>query len=362
MYELSTKMDADVQQLFEKTTVRFINNNLDTQKPTITIQEVEVRGQQLTIGRRRLQTSSEGFYDLQITFIVTASVLRGDPENFDFSSLMRDFFADVDNVLGLRDILDEISSFFGEFSPGGSQGGVGLGQGSIGTEVSRGFPIPVIGAVAGVILSITGSAMLFYWWRGRRTDESISDSRDFDLENPVYSSGSSDDGDGPRHVLVKHLSFDASESSMPLGARRLKHDTTVYPVESIETSVMQAYGAGRFTSNLLRFESNIEVPETPRPETPSTQFDLHRSDEVAIEVPVSSFPATISYKELSVCHQPCSQLLPFVFNLTVFDFRYAVTRCRPEEDLSGVEWYRCPQQKRPQGGCSGKRGERNPAE
>jgi hypothetical protein len=349
MFELSTKMDADVQTLFEQTTVRFINDNLKThKKPKITVQEVEVTGQQLLPGRR-LQTSTEGFDDLNITFTVTASVWRGDPENFDFAALlMRESFT-VEDVLRLRKILNEISSFFGEFSPGGSQGGTGYGQGSISTEVSRGFPIPVIGAVAGVLLSITGSAMLFYWWRGRRSDESIGDSRDFDLEDPAYSkditysrsSSSSDDGchlGDPSHILVKHPSLDASESSMPLGARRLEHDTNLYPVKSIETSVKEhdtnlypvksigtsvkehdtnlcpvksigtsvkehdtnlypvksietsvteAYGAGHFAQNLLQFESNIEVPETPGPETPSKQFDLHRFDEVDVEVPVS---------------------------------------------------------------------------
>jgi hypothetical protein len=293
MYELSTLMDANVQELFEKTTVKFINDNLTTQKkPTVTVEEVEVTGQQLTIEERRLQTYIEGFYDLRITFTVTASVWRGDPENFDFSSFMSDFFANGDNLLRLRNILDGLSSFFGEFSPGGSQGGTGLGQGNV--EVTRGFPIPIIGAVAGVLLSITGSAMLFYWWRGGRLDESISDSSDFDLEDPAYSSGSSDDSCEPRHTLVKHISFDASESSMPLGARRLEHDTNIYTVKSIETSIMQAYGAVPFTQNVLRFESNIEVPETPREETPSTQFNLPRFDEDDVEANVSSFPATVS--------------------------------------------------------------------
>jgi hypothetical protein len=357
MYELSTIMDANVQEIFERTTVTFINSNLNTrQKPTVTIEEVEVTAQLLSWERRRLQVSGEGFYDLRITFTVTASVWRGDPENFDFSSLMRDSFTEID-VLGLRKILDEISSFFGEFSPGGSQGGMARGQGSISTDVSRGFPIPVIGAVAGVLLSIAGSAMVFYLWRGARSDESISDdSRDFDLEAPVYSSGSSDDGGD--HIMVKHISFDASESSMPLGARRLEHDTNVYPVKSIETSLMPAYGACHFAQNLLRFETNIEVPETPRPETPSPPFDLPRFDEDDVKVPVSSFPATIS--QPSFGRQPRSQSFPFFFNLLVFDVRHAETRCRPEEALSGVEWHRC--QKSSQGSCSGKRGERKPAE
>ena len=323
MYDLSTIMDANVEKIFEKTTERFINDNLKTQtKPTITVQEVEVTGQQSLKLRRRLQTSYEGFYDLNITFTVTASVWRGDPENFHFTSLLMEESFTVEDVLRLRNILDEISSFFGEFSPGGSQGGMSRGQGSISTKVSHGFPIPVIGAVAGVLLSITGSAMLFYWWRGARPDESISDSRDFDLEDPAYSSGSSDDGCDPRHILVNPTSFDASESSMPLGARRLEHDTNLYPVKSIETSVMQAYGAGHFPQNLLRFESNIEVPETPRPETPSTQFDLQRFDEEAVEIPVSLFLATIyfSTEKPSFGRQP-GHVLNYSLSFQSYSFR-----------------------------------------
>jgi hypothetical protein len=282
--------DETTKEFFGRTVVAFLNGDQEFPVPqelsSITFTDVEVLQQTLdnssTSDRRQLdEEGASSWYDITIRMKVIAVLWRGDPKNYRLQDGVQEYFDNVDNVKRLRNRLNELSTYFAEFSVGGVQRN-SQPLSKLGNESNRGFPIAGIVAAAGLVVAITAALILFSWKRGRNSSTRVKKEETYDL-----------DPEDPKND--ENLpSFDNSEESSvyPLGARRPKYDRGIYyPTNHIE-SIKTVDPLEENGKRLFKVENNIEVPETPAAHDPSATKCM-RYDSI-IPVPSSGSKTQVS--------------------------------------------------------------------
>jgi hypothetical protein len=254
--------------IFEQQALEFLDKQIQATPgiSKITFHAVKNTHQSLITSRKLSSTTElDEEYTLSITFDVEAMVVLDGTTAFDLRILLDIFFANVDNVRHLRDILEASGVFLIDvIIPIQNDSG----KPKKNTAQSSSFSVSVVGALVGVIFSVAGSAFVFVWVRNHKSfaqqpsfDPAFFSSGDVeDQYEYSYSNGEScaEESDPPTpRVLIDQSSFDGTERN------QYPQEQTIYPVESIETSLMPSASA-YYRPALIPMESNIEIPDTPR--------------------------------------------------------------------------------------------------
>jgi hypothetical protein len=271
---------------FEQTTLEFLILRIKTVPDisSISFESVTVTNQSLETGRR---LSSK----ITIEFTVEALILFGNGSTFDLSALLLEFFADVANVLDLRNILDASATFFDEDSQGAPIPRASEDQGGPPTDAltEESVSVPMVGAIVGIAFSVAGAvAVMFLWSRNRKENSvpslkqasfstgilSISGDVEDHYEDYSYSEesygGAPDPPAAPR-VFIKQFSHDSDENN------QCPTELSIYPVGSVETSLVLSVSSF-YKPALMTMESNIEIPDTPRTDYEPSNYSPNALD------------------------------------------------------------------------------------
>jgi hypothetical protein len=283
---VSAVMTEENLLFFEAALLDFLQDNIRDIPDVVSIEfeHVEVTDQSLVSARRQLNTiRSVEVSNLEITFSVFALVLLEEEGVFDFKTLLELFFADIDRVLELRRNLEMRARFFEQVplgTPSGSGGRLGSNSGGSG-QSQDGVPIPMLGAIAGILLSVVGSSAMYVWLRGRGNDgypipkmEPTAESSCGDPEGGMGYSDSSmhsyeeeSESSTPRILLGDSQSTNWTSKTQHVfesnHIQQSPHEERIYPTESVETSIAPS-GLSFYRPALISMESNIEIPETPK--------------------------------------------------------------------------------------------------
>jgi hypothetical protein len=275
-------MNDENRKIFEQTTLEFLSSTIQTSPggSKITIDSLIVTNQSVdTMTRRLSNTDIDAVHTLTVTFDVTASLILDDTEGFDFSALLSDFFADSATVLALRDALKTSSTFFVQGTQGTLASSVEEDRGPQSTKTGETKNlVSIAGALIGVAVTLAGSAAMFLWIRGRKSDDVPRLNRAFsgDLEDQSDFSVPSRDG-----YQARHLATSPKESEPPTtpgltfgqftwedsdereqNPNEKASPPFFSPVETVEANLMP--GVSDFYKPVfISMESNIEIPDTP---------------------------------------------------------------------------------------------------
>lgn len=272
-------MGRGTELFFESSTLAFLQDSFEAPRGivTIDIKLVNVTGQELannqtTFGKERSNTT----YDLVVSFDVTGSLFPGDSRNYNFSGAISEFFSNESHVIQLRQTLIRQSPFFGDYV-------VGLptnitADKTVQSKTNKNVVL-VVTSIVGVVISLSGFCTVFSLLRkagSKSVKEDVNKSQGH-IEGPAYTTS----GEDSSSVDI------LCTSSEEMGGRDSQdshHQLRAYSSESADSALTEGVNwtthAGRQNEPyLIRFESNIEVPLTPRSEwTPrddnSSQRDL----------------------------------------------------------------------------------------
>ena len=222
--------------------------------------------------------------NLQVTFRVFVTIYPGDLDGFDLHSSINSYFANPRVVEDLQIALNQLSNFFMANAVDGSL------RSSRRNNGSGSFPSAAYGAISGVIMSLTGAVLFTMWYRKRRifsrTGRSASNwGFKRNGSHMVSKSMSSTEANltvqsrGMGAFLQSYTSGSSANSQMYQTSQG-----SIYPVEPIEASLVIEPGVRAYNHNgnkpsLIQFETNIEVPPTPAPETATpAHYDLSQFD------------------------------------------------------------------------------------
>lgn len=275
--KVGSEMDAQQVTIFEQKMLDFLATKVQAPPGTLGINFINVKNtRQKLFASRRLAGSDDlnKEFSLSLAFDVEAMVVLDETSInvFDFTMLLKMFWANNADLLLLRNTLEEsgvLQSGPTLQIPVQSDGGKPIQNKNVADSSDAAGSIA--GALAGIIFSIAGSAMLFIWIRNRKNTPSQQHTT-LALEPASYSSkdiedqyaysqnyeGSYDEESDPPtpRVLIKQCTYD--------GTKQIQYPAigTLYPVESIETSLMPGASA-YYKPALIPMESNIEIPDTP---------------------------------------------------------------------------------------------------
>ena len=247
----------------------------------VTIVSQSLGVQTMDQGDGRARYLSE-LFPLEITIRFWVTIYPGDPDGLDLHILLSDYFADPNVIEDFRDDLKILSTFFMPNSVEGSR------RNSSKHDSSRSFPSAAYGAISGVLMSMTGAVLFTIWYRKRRIFSSNAGSvsnwgfkhRDNFISRSMNSTNETEES----RVMGAFLPSPSSGESFGNSQIHQYSEGSIYPLQSIEASLIVEPGVRSYRQNgnkpaLIQFETNIEVPPTPAPETATpAHYDLSQFD------------------------------------------------------------------------------------